>query len=553
MRASALALLALALAPAAARAGATIEIVNNNAPGVGFNDSTPATPVGGNPGTTLGDQRLAAFRHAAGIWGETLDSRVPIRVRAQMTPLSCTATSATLGSAGPTFVESDFEGAEYPDRWYHVALANKRAGVDFVPGQPHINANFNSELGKPGCLTGSPFYLGFDRAPAGQISLVTVLLHEFAHGLGFSSVTNVSTGALLASRSDVYSKFLLDLTTGKTRDEMTQAERVASAINFRKVAWTGPRVTSSVPGVLAAGTPLLSAGGTDYVVATAAFGPPLGSPNVTAPLVAALDAADAAGPSTFDACSAILSDVAGKVALVTRGTCGFAVKVKNAQLAGAVAVVVQNNAAGSAIALGGADPTITIPTASVSLADGNTLRAALAGGPITAFVGVDPGVRSGASRSGFALMYSVNPVAPGSSISHWDTSAFPNQLMEPAINADLTFSVQPPQDLTLPMFRDIGWYLDRDLDFVDDETADRCLGSDLRATVIVGGVDTGVTNTFFTDGCSIVDRVNRCKVDPAPHGDYVSCVSAWTNTLKAAGELTGAQKAAIQAAAAKNK
>jgi hypothetical protein len=45
----------------------------------------------------------------------------------------------------------------------------------------------------------------------------------------------------------------------------------------------------------------------------------------------------------------------------------------------------------------------------------------------------------------------------GSSISHWDTSAFHNLPMEPAINADLLHSVKPPQDLTLPMFKDIGW------------------------------------------------------------------------------------------------
>src|SRR5690242_19174650 len=50
---------ALALgASAPARAAATIVIVNLNAPGEGFNDPTPAAPVGGNTGTTLGQQRL---------------------------------------------------------------------------------------------------------------------------------------------------------------------------------------------------------------------------------------------------------------------------------------------------------------------------------------------------------------------------------------------------------------------------------------------------------------------------------------------------------------
>ena len=55
-------------------AAATITIVNGNAPGVGFNDPTPAVPVGGNPGVTLGQQRLNAFAYAASLWGAELTS-----------------------------------------------------------------------------------------------------------------------------------------------------------------------------------------------------------------------------------------------------------------------------------------------------------------------------------------------------------------------------------------------------------------------------------------------------------------------------------------------
>ena len=92
-RPSPIALLVLALAsflvPAAATAGpAQFVIVNINAPGIGFNDPTPAAPVGGNTGTTLGEQRLIAFTHAASIWSARLDSAVPIRIRAQFTSLS---------------------------------------------------------------------------------------------------------------------------------------------------------------------------------------------------------------------------------------------------------------------------------------------------------------------------------------------------------------------------------------------------------------------------------------------------------------------------------
>ena len=43
---------------------------------MGFNDPTPATPVGGNTGTTIGAQRLIVFKEAARIWGAVLPSNV---------------------------------------------------------------------------------------------------------------------------------------------------------------------------------------------------------------------------------------------------------------------------------------------------------------------------------------------------------------------------------------------------------------------------------------------------------------------------------------------
>src|SRR5215510_251470 len=68
-------------------AAATIIVVNVDGAGEGFNDPTPAAPVGGNTGTTKGAQRLIAFQYAANIWGATLDSPVTIVVRAAFDPL----------------------------------------------------------------------------------------------------------------------------------------------------------------------------------------------------------------------------------------------------------------------------------------------------------------------------------------------------------------------------------------------------------------------------------------------------------------------------------
>ena len=189
--------LAIAVSSASASAGpAQFIIVNLNAPGVGFNDPTPAAPVGGNTGTTLGEQRLIAFQHAASIWSARLDSNVPIRIRAQFTSLG----AGVLGSAGPVNAFVNFPNAPKPNVIYYVALANKLAGVDLAPGQDDINANFSTNFN---------FYLGLDNNHGPLNDLVTVLLHEFAHGLGFSQQANLTTGALLAGFPDQYNELPL--------------------------------------------------------------------------------------------------------------------------------------------------------------------------------------------------------------------------------------------------------------------------------------------------------------------------------------------------------
>ena len=65
-----------------------------------------------------------------------------------------------------------------------------------------------------------------------------------------------------------------------------------------------------------------------------------------------------------------------------------------------------------------------------------------------------PRARRAPTRCGRPLLYTPNPLIGGSSVSHWDVSAFPNLLMEPNINADLTTSLVPPLDITLPLLKD---------------------------------------------------------------------------------------------------
>lgn len=77
----------------------------------------------------------------------------------------------------------------------------------------------------------------------------------------------------------------------------------------------------------------------------------------------------------------VTNDLTGKIALIDRGVCSFALKVKAAQGAGAVGVLVRNVITTSAFGpMGGVDATITIPSLLIGKADGDAIGAALLAG-----------------------------------------------------------------------------------------------------------------------------------------------------------------------------
>ncbi len=469
LKQGALALALLCGALGAAQA-VTVSIVNANAPGVGFNDSTPAAPVGGNGGTTLGQQRLIAFTHAANIWGAKLTSAVPIRIRATFEPLTCTASSAVLGSAGAWDVFSDFPGAPRPNTWYPAALAGKLAGVDqSSPDEPHIRARFNSRLGLAAdCLPGSGFYLGIDNQHGDKIDFVTVLLHEMGHGLGFQTFTDDETGEFYANQPSAWDHYLTDNRSEKTWAIADAEERAASAVSGDGLSWNGPHVKSLVADVLSPVSRLTIAGPAagaaagEYAVGDAAFGPGLAEPALSASVMPVVDQANGTGLACAPLSAANALAVKNNIALVDRGACTFAIKVKNAQNAGAKGVIVVDNAPGTVTGLGGSDASVVIPAVRVTQADGNALRASLqkrsrTSSGVTASLGLNPLRKAGTDQANRILMYTPLILEPGSSVSHYSTAAKRNQLMEPAISGDLSHEVEAPLDLTLPLLRDIGW------------------------------------------------------------------------------------------------
>jgi hypothetical protein len=169
---------------------------------------------------------------------------------------------------------------------------------------------------------------------------------------------------------------------------MTDAQRVASAVNFRRVVWNGPLATATAAETLEPGVPELAvtapaevAG--SYEIGLAAFGPPLSADGLAGEIVCMEDAADLDPADTaLNGCSPAENpeELAGAIALVDRGLCNFTDKVLNAQAAGARAVVIVNNAGNSPVGLGGDDTLpIDIPAVSLGRRDGNLIRQAACG------------------------------------------------------------------------------------------------------------------------------------------------------------------------------
>jgi hypothetical protein len=205
-------------------------------------------------------------------------------------------------------------------------------------------------------------------------------LHDYWYDSGFNEATgnaqrdNFRRGGL---GGDIYRAEAQDRVYNGQRNNANQFTPADGASPRMQVfVWSGPETRRLT----------LTPGG-EQATGSASFGP--GNFEVTATVVAADD-----GTGTVtDGCTPLVNNVAGQIALIDRGACPFVVKTANAQAAGAVGVIIANNAAGNPPGLGGTDTTITIPTLSITQAAGVSLRAALANGPVTAamyrLVGVD--------------------------------------------------------------------------------------------------------------------------------------------------------------------
>jgi minor extracellular serine protease Vpr len=118
----------------------------------------------------------------------------------------------------------------------------------------------------------------------------------------------------------------------------------------------------------------ISVGGGTYAGVTGDFAT-VGA-DLTAPLAAVVETPTNGVTGLSEACGTLSTNLVGKIALISRGTCSFSTKIRNAQNAGAVAVLVTNNQAGDGIGMAqdGTANQPTVPAYNVSKQDGAALK-----------------------------------------------------------------------------------------------------------------------------------------------------------------------------------
>ncbi|WP_442940308.1 M4 family metallopeptidase [Nocardioides sp. B-3] len=197
---------------------------------------------------------------------------------------------------------------------------------------------------------------------------------EYTHGL----IYQWQSGALNESYSDIWGE-TVDLINGRMdadEGDITAKRQVGVCSTHSPAR---PIVLINSPASIAK----------ECEAGAASFGPQLDGTGVSGDVVPAVDNGRALpdgtpSPSTSDACTALTnaSAVAGKVALLDRGTCAFTIKVKNARAAGATGVLVADNVEATPSGMSGVDPAITIPAVRIRLSDGNLIKSALPNGPV---------------------------------------------------------------------------------------------------------------------------------------------------------------------------
>lgn len=129
------------------------------------------------------EQVKIPFEQAVEIWEKYLISTQTIRIKATW---SKTMANTVLAETGATRIyrsSASIPNLPYANVWYPTPLAEALSGKELNSGDFDMTVTLNANIN---------WYYGTDaKAQAGRYDMITVLLHEIAHGLGFSSSMSI--------------------------------------------------------------------------------------------------------------------------------------------------------------------------------------------------------------------------------------------------------------------------------------------------------------------------------------------------------------------------
>lgn len=173
------------------------------------------------------DWAKTQVQQAIDVWAANFQSKVAINVDASWvrTP------SNILGSARPGGYYSAFSGAPDPTLWYPSALANALAGKDLNKSSSEIIIQINS---------GASWDQSGLNASPGQYDLMSVLIHELAHGLGFLSTDDYySNGVGELREPTAFDAYLQTQDNRRLSDLPSPSLELGKALTST-LYWSGP-------------------------------------------------------------------------------------------------------------------------------------------------------------------------------------------------------------------------------------------------------------------------------------------------------------------------
>ncbi len=145
------------------------------------------------------EEAKAPFEAAVKIWETLMVSKIPIRIKASWASLANTS----LASSGSARVYKNFKNAKYNEVWYPGPIAEAISNSDLNNSDFDIIVNINKNISWSYLTTGVAVTKKFD--------LETIVIHEIAHGLGFTTTFGLSEDQTMGKKGQSGLPYIYDL------------------------------------------------------------------------------------------------------------------------------------------------------------------------------------------------------------------------------------------------------------------------------------------------------------------------------------------------------